>query len=132
MGTYQVDMVFPEATTFPFGFPKFGIFVKYYEDSGAHSDDLQLRVLFPGEEIDNAGFKLDFPRKDIVPVKLASASLESDQQRVLNVTVPILLSPVQFNQEGFVKVRMVGENRVTNLGSLNIRKVKPNENLTFA
>jgi hypothetical protein len=128
MGIYQTDMVFPHNTEIPFLFPKFCILIKYYEIQDAFTDDIFIRVFFPGDAKDTPSVVLPFPR-----ATLGNAAnpypLEDDQVRIFNLTFPLMLSPFPIKQEGFLKVRVVCGAITTNLGSLMIRKARADENI---
>jgi len=129
MGIYGNEMVFPLLPDFPFSLAKFAILVKYYEIKNTFTDDLIIRVFFPGDPKDAPSVQ--------IPIARAGAPLppdypiEEDQQQVFTVTFPIVLSPFPVKQEGFVKVRVACGEHTTNLGSLMIRKIRENEAIQF-
>jgi hypothetical protein len=131
MGIYQADMVFPPSTVFPFNITKLCILVKYYEEPGKLTEDLELRVSIPGDSADKPSIVVPMPRSD-VDKSGKGFPLESDQKHVVGVTVPLSLTPLRLNEPGFVKVRMRCGSIVTNLGSLMIRAADPKENLQFS
>jgi hypothetical protein len=128
MGVYQADMIFPLDQEFPLTLPKFGILFKYYETMGAFTEDVAIRVFFPGDSKEAPSIILPFPRASIV-IPEPLYPLDEDQQRVFNLSFPVLLAPLVIKQEGFIKVRVVCGDRTTNLGSLMIRKARAEENL---
>ena len=131
MGTYQADMIFPPEPDFPFTIAKLCILVKYYEILNVFSDDLTIRVFLPGDERNAPTVVLPLPRSTLgAPTPLYP--LEDDQERVFNLTYPLVLSPLTIKQAGFMKVRAVCGSTTTNLGSLMIRKQKPDENIQWA
>jgi len=128
MGVYQADMVFPPVQEFPITIPKFGILFKYYETKDAFTEDVVIRVLFPGDSKEAPSITIPFPRANLISSE-PPYPVEEDQQRVFNLTFPILLAPCVIKQEGFVKVRVICGDRTTNLGSLMIRKARADENI---
>ncbi|HEY1474581.1 MAG TPA: hypothetical protein VGF53_10920 [Pseudolabrys sp.] len=133
MGIYQADMIFPTTQDFPLALPRFGILVKYYEVQNFFKDDIFIRVFFPGDSKDEPGTVVPFNRAALDARTLPpSYELEEDQERIFNLTFPIFISPLLIKQEGFVKVRAVCGGTTTNLGSLMIRKARPDENLQLA
>jgi len=120
MGVYQNDMVFSSDITFPFIVPRSVILVKYFETVGAFKDALLLRVYLPGDEADKPTIAQAIERGTNAPM---AVTLEADQEQVVTFTVPLIFSPFEVRQEGFVKVRMHCGDVITNLGSLRIHKV---------
>jgi hypothetical protein len=130
MGIYQADMIYPEATTFPIIVPKFAILVKYYEIKDAFSDDIIIRIFLPGDTRDSPSIILPMSRAGLMSA-LPERPLEDDQERVFNLTYPVIMQPLAVKEEGFVKVRVASGAIITNLGSLMIRKARPEENIQF-
>lgn len=128
MGIYQTDMIFSTQQTFPLNLAKFGILFKYYETKDAFKDDILIRVFLPGDETDAPSAAIPFARASFPSVE-PPYPLDEDQQRVFNLSFPFLFSPLIIRQEGFIKVRVACGDRITNLGSLMIRKAQPNENI---
>jgi hypothetical protein len=131
MGIYQNDMVFPTSPPFPFVIPKFCILVKYFENLNAFTEDIAIRIFFPGDLKDTPSVVLPIQRATIEPPGKTLYPLEEDQERVLNITVPVTLAPFSIRQAGFIKVRALCGDRTTNLGSLMIRTAEPNEILPW-
>lgn len=129
MGIYQTDMIFP-VSNFPLTLPRFGILIKYYEMPGDFAEDILVRVFLPGDSKDHPTVMLPFGRAALIATTPQPLNeLEEDQQRVFNLTYPIILSPLVIKQEGFVKVRVVCGARTTNLGSLMMRLARPEDNI---
>jgi hypothetical protein len=128
MGTYQADMIFPADQNFPLTLPKFCILIKYYEILNVFTDDIIISVFFPGDAKDAPTLALPIPRASLAQPAFPYP-LDDDQERVFNVTLPIALAAHTINQEGFVKVRAVCGSTTTNLGSLMVRKARPDENI---
>jgi hypothetical protein len=128
MGIYQADMVFPVSVEFPFILPKFGILIKYYEIKDKFFDDVMIRVFFPGDAKDAPSITIPFQRENF-NTAISPFPLEEDQERVFNITFPLVLPAAPIKQEGYVKVRASCGGIVTNLGSLMVRKIQPNENI---
>lgn len=131
MGIYQSEMIFPSSLEFPFAVPKFCVLVKYYEKLGVFSDDLSLRVFLPGDIPEKPSIVNPLARADFAKVD-PSAPLEADQERILNLTFPVVMAPLTFRQSGFVKVRIVCGDLTTNLGSIFVRKQRADEAISFA
>lgn len=129
MGVYGHEMVFPLLPDFPFNLAKFAILVKYYEIKDVFTDDLIIRVFFPGDPKDTPSVQIPLARA--AAALPSDYPLEEDQERVFMVTFPILLAPFLIKQEGFVKVRVLCGEHTTNLGSLWIRKIRENEAIQF-
>jgi hypothetical protein len=125
MGIYQTDMIFPSQATFPLALPKFCALIKYYETLDAFKDDVELRVFLPGDEKDKPSVVIPFPRSSVSAIPLHP--LEEDQERIFNLTFPLMISPFAIKQEGFVKIRAKVGKTTTNLGSLMVRTIRPDE-----
>jgi hypothetical protein len=133
MGIYQNDMVFPPGAVFPLLIPKFCILIKYYEVPHSIKEDLEVRVFFPGDEENSPSIKMPLPRAVIEETGLDTPyPLESDQERINNMTFPLTISPFTVKQNGWVKVRMAYGESVVNLGSLMLRVADPTEDLQFS
>jgi hypothetical protein len=130
MGIYQTDLIFPPLPDFPFTIPKFCILIKYYELLNAFTDDISVRVFLPGDAKDSPTVTLPFLRSTLGATQ-PLPPLEDDQERLFNLTFPLMLSPCTFKQEGFLKVRVVCGSTTTNLGSVMIRRARPDENLQW-
>jgi len=122
MGIYLSDMRFE--TDFPIVVAKFGILVKYFEMPGVFKDDLILRVFSPGDEKDKPSINMEVPRSTMGD-GATKFPMEEDQERIITLTMPIILSPLPIKQEGFIKVRMHCGHVITNLGSLWVHKAAP-------
>lgn len=123
MGTYAADLLF--RGEFPFTLAKFAILIKYYEDPGAFTDDIQFRIFFPGDHMDKPTIEVPVERSNIQPEISPGYELEKDQSRIYNLTLPVMVSPLVLKQEGFIKVRAVCGGTTTNLGSLRIQRAGP-------
>jgi hypothetical protein len=130
MGIYQSDMIFPPTQTFPFNMPKFCVLIKYYENLNTFTDDIAIRVFLPGDASDSPTVVLPFPRASLGQPDFSYA-LEEDQERIFNLSFPLVLSPCLIKQEGFIKVRAICGTTTTRLGSLRIRKAQADENLQW-
>jgi hypothetical protein len=124
MGTYQNDIIFPNDA--PFVMQKFVILVKYFEETDAFKDDISIRVYLPGDQKDIPTVTFPVPRSNMQSSE-PLYELEEDQERILTLTVPLMFAPLSVGKEGFLKVRAVCGDVVTNLGSLMVRKIKPDE-----
>ena len=126
VGIYQQDMIFQPPATFPITLPKFCILIKYYELQGVLTEDMTLNVFLPGDPRNEPTIKIPIPRAGFADIVLPYA-LDEDQERVFNVNYPLVISPFQIKQEGFLKVRAICGAVTTNLGSMMVRMVRPNE-----
>jgi hypothetical protein len=124
MGIYQADMIFPQDP--PVALAKFAILVKYYETPGIFTDDVVLKVYFPGDEKDTPTVTFPVPRQSM-QMGEPQHEMEEGQERVFNLTMPIVIAPFQVTKCGFLKVRASCGDVVTNLGSLMLRKIRPDE-----
>jgi hypothetical protein len=125
MGIYQNDMLIQ--ADFPTVLPKFAILVKYYEIPEVFKDSLTINVFMPGDIKGSPAMHFQVPRESSSPT--AQYPLEDDQERIFNVTLPLIFSPLPVSQEGFIKVRAVTGQTTTNLGSLMIRKLRPDDKI---
>lgn len=130
-GIYQADMVFPAEQSFPIILPKFGIFLKYYElQDSSLTADILVRIFLPGDQNDAPSVVLPFNRSLLTAAAPPRRyDLEPDQERVFNITYPIVFSPLMIKQEGFIKVRALSGETTTKLGSLMIRRAQADESL---
>ena len=126
MGVYQADMIFQQEP--PFNMPKFAILVKYYELPDVFHEDLAVKVYLPGDQKDLPTLTMSFPRQDLQMDK-APYELEEGQERLFNLTIPIMFSPLLVSKEGFLKVKVVCGDIVTNVGSLMLRKIRHDEKI---
>jgi hypothetical protein len=128
MGVYQNDMVFPSNAEFPILYPKFCILVKYYEVRDYFTDDIVVRIFLPGDPKEAPSVTMPFQRA-ILGGPTPVYPLEEDQEALFNLTAPFTLSPFPVKQEGFVKVRIVCGSTTTAIGSLMVRRARPDENI---
>ncbi len=128
MGIYQTEMVFPSNVVFPSIYPKFCILIKYYELRNVFNDDIIVRVFFPGDTKESPSLVLPFP-SSVRNTTNPAYPLEEDQEHLFNISFPLMLSPFPIKQEGFLKVRAQCGGTTTQLGSLMVRKARPDENL---
>jgi hypothetical protein len=102
--------------------------VKYYELLDVFTDDVLLKVYLPGDQTDAPFVSQQIPRQALQG-PAPNYKLESDQQRVLNLTIPLIFAGLLIANEGFLKVRASCGDVVTNLGSLMIRKIGQDEKI---
>jgi len=128
VGLYQTDMIFTNDP--PYLIPKFVIYIKYYERQKTMSDDLVFGVYLPGDEQGKPTHSSKLPRQS-VPSDLPEPEIpfDEDQERVINLTVPLVFSPLVLQKEGFIKVRALCGDTTIKLGSLLVRKVKKDEKI---
>jgi hypothetical protein len=119
MGVYQTDMIFQQ--DLPITLSKYGILVKYYELADVFHDDINLKVYLPGDHQDSP-FVSQLISRETLQVGNTGYELERDQERVFNLTIPLLFAGLLLANEGFIKVRAVCGDVVTNLGSLMVRR----------
>jgi hypothetical protein len=127
-GIYQLDMIHP--LDFPITIPKFVMLIKYYEVKGAFNGDLVVKVFFPGDAEDEPTVNMTAAgsfRDSVEPTYQADA----DSERILNVTMPIVISPITIKEEGFIRVRVQCGETITRMGRLMIRKVRDSDNIQF-
>ncbi len=126
MGVYQTDMIFQQEP--PFTLAKFAILVKYYELPDIFHEDITMKVYLPGDNKDSPTLAMPIPRQSL-RMGEAPYELEEGQERLFNLTLPIMFSPLLVSKEGFLKVRAVCGDIITNLGSLMLRKIRQNEKI---
>jgi len=130
MGIYQVDLIVPNE--FPLTLAKLAIWIQYFEERDALSDDLKLTIKIPGN--DEPIFTADFDRAGMtknIP-KYPYEVPESEKDRQLSITAPVVFSPLVIPQEGFIRVAMQRGELSTGLGRLMVRKARPDEMAQFA
>jgi hypothetical protein len=127
MGIYQTDMIFQQ--TFPLVLSKFAILVKYYERPGIFDKDISFNIHMPGDVKGSPAITNVVPRASLLDVP-PPYELDEDQERVFNLTLPFVFSPLPVPQEGFIKVRAVCGDITTNLGSLMLRAVRADEKIS--
>jgi hypothetical protein len=126
MGVYQADMILPQEP--PFTLAKFAILVKYYELPDVFHDDVLLKVYLPGDQKDAPSVSRQVPRQAL-QIAIPDYKWDPDQERVFNLTIPLIFTGLLIANEGFLKVRAVCGDVVTNLGSLMVRKIGQNEKI---
>jgi hypothetical protein len=124
MGVYSNDIVFQNDP--PFVTPKFAILVKYFEELDAFKDDILVNVYFPGDQKDSPAMTVPISRS---LMQAAPYEMEEGQERLVNLTLPLMFSPFSISKQGFLKVRAICGDVVTNLGSIMVRKIKPDETI---
>lgn len=133
IGIYQNEMIFGAATEFPIVVPKFAILVRYLEIKKHFSDDLLLKVYWPGNEKELPPLVQTIKRSDFVQQNINSGfPLPEDSELVSALSVPLVFSPMHILQEGFIKVRMECGDTITKLGSLLLRKATDRDKNLFA
>jgi hypothetical protein len=128
MGIYQVDMIFPKAL--PQVITKFVIFVKYYELKDVFSDDLVLKIFLPGDEKNKPTVSQILKREDIAIIPTPYPP-DDDSERIYNMTMPFIFSPLLIKEDGYISVRMQCGKTTTRLGRLMVRKATPEELVIF-
>jgi hypothetical protein len=125
MGVYQFDMIVQQ--DFPISLPKFAILINYYEIKGAFNEGLNVKIFLPGnkEDAPQLTWQIDGTARD--NVKSPYEVVEADAERLFTLTIPIILTPIIINEEGFIKVRVQCGDTTTKLGRLMIRKIKPTD-----
>jgi hypothetical protein len=126
MGMYQLDMI--HNADFPITIPKFVMLIKYYEVKGLFNDDLNLKVFLPGDPEETPTFAVSISkstRDDAATLYEA----DQDSERLFDLTMPIIMSPLVIKEEGFIKVRIQCGETTTRLGRIMIRKVRDADNI---
>jgi hypothetical protein len=128
LGIYHADLIIP--SDFPLVLPKFALLVKYFEDKGYFKDDIQIQIFLPGDDQDQPSITTIIPAafRDNIP---SAIEPEPDSDRLLAMTMPLLISPLEIKGEGFIKVRAVCSGTTARLGRLMVRKVLPSEMFQF-
>jgi len=129
MGLYQRDMFFPSSTVFPTIVPKFVIFVKYYEQVGAFSDDLVLKISLPGDDQDNTSVTQVIPRQEMTDENKPVIDNDDDSGLLYSLSLPIILSPFTIKCAGYVSVRIYCGSEKVRLGRLMLRIVGEDEKI---
>jgi hypothetical protein len=125
MGVYNVDMLIPNAT-FPLTLPKLCMLIKYTEIKGAFNDDVSVSVFFPSDSDDVPSFSTTIPKEGRETAYSPNAPVD-DSERVFEIAMPLIFSPVNIMQEGSIKVRVKCGDNITKLGRLAIRSADPSE-----
>jgi hypothetical protein len=128
MGIYQLDMIYP--LDFPITLPKFVMLIRYYEVKGAFKDDLVVRVFFPGDLDDAPTVHMTVPGS-LRESADAPYKQDDDSERILNLSIPIVIAPLTIKEEGYIKVRVQCGDTITRLGRLMIRKIRESDNIQF-
>jgi hypothetical protein len=123
IGIYQVDLIIPN--NFPLTLAKLAIRVEYFEEKGALSDDLSLRIWAPG--IDEPIFLAEIPRNDLAIPKYPYEVPENERDPHLYLMAPVIFSPLIIQHEGFIRVAMQCGKLTTALGRIMVRKARPEE-----
>jgi len=128
MGIYHSDMLVQ--SDFPITVAKFFAFVTYFEEKGAFKGDPKISLFIPGVEEPFFHATVLRSQLNVAPTPYAD-ELETDAVRLLMIQMPILFSPLQVQQEGFVRVQAECDGTLTRLGRLKLRKARPEDNVTF-
>jgi hypothetical protein len=128
IGIYQLDL--NQLMDFPITIPKLAMLIKYYEIKGALKGDLNVKIFLPGdpESMPTLSWIIPEAAKDNAQTPYKS---DSDSEKLFDLTLPIIVSPLNIKEEGFVKVRIQCGDITTRLGRLMIRKVRDTDNVPF-
>jgi hypothetical protein len=126
IGIYQVDLI--QRLDFPITLPKLAMLIKYYEVKGTLSGDLNVRIFLPGDSQDTPTLSWTIPEtsKDNAPVPYEQ---DADSEKLFDFTLPVIISPLNIKEEGFVKVRIKCGDTIIRLGRLMIRKIRDTDNI---
>jgi hypothetical protein len=129
MGVYQIDMLLQQ--DLPISLPKFAMLINYYEIKGAFKDALNVKIFLPGNKDDapQLSWQIDGATRD--SAKSPYESADADAEKLFTLTIPVILTPLVINEEGFIKVRVQCGDTTTRLGRLMIRKIKPADQPQF-
>ena len=126
IGVYQVDLI--QQMDFPIILPKLALLIKYYEVRGTLSGDLSVRIFLPGD-MDNAptiSWLIPESSKDEARPLYAQ---DPDSEMLIQLTMPIVISPLSIKEEGFIKVRIQCGDTIIRLGRLMIRKIRDTDSV---
>jgi hypothetical protein len=122
VGVYTNGMLTPEP--FPVVLPKFCMFVTYVEVKGTETEPVNFSIYLPGDEDEKPSFnyileEIMEARKTAPDMPIPdSVAVPSHSQSILPVKFPIIISPAEFRQPGFVRVHAHIGDRTYKLGSL--------------
>ncbi|MEJ0076688.1 MAG: hypothetical protein WDO17_14790 [Alphaproteobacteria bacterium] len=128
MGIYQIDMVVQN--DFPITMAKVAIWVQYFEERDALSDDLKLSIWVPGK--DDPFFFAELSRDELKVPPYPYDVPEAQRDRLMNVVLPVIFSPLVIPQPGFIRVEMQCGSLTTRIGRLMVRKARPDEAAQFS
>jgi hypothetical protein len=131
MGVYSSALLTPEP--FPIVLPKLCMFVTYMEVKGTETEPLSFSVYMPGDDDETPTFNYVF--EEIVEVRANAphapipdgVDIPSHAESVLPIKFPVIISPVEIREPGFVRVRAQIGDRIYKLGSLLVASAPPNE-----
>jgi hypothetical protein len=128
IGMYQLDLIQP--MEFPITISKLAMLIKYYEVKGTLKGDLNVKIFLPGDPDGTPTVSWTIPEaaKDNAQ---AWYEADSDSESLIDLTIPIIISPLNIKEEGFVKVRIQCGDTTTRLGRLMIRKARDTDNVQF-
>lgn len=127
IGLYQTELVV--SAEFPIVMPRLVAFVTYYEIYGSMSEILKLNIYMPHDaKTPSFASEILRPTWDEKPPPLS----DPDAEPIIQIQAPVVFSPLELQSEGAIKVRMQCGDRVTRLGTINVRRAREEEFKLFS
>lgn len=127
MGVYRGELIVP---VLPATLPTFGFVISYFDaEDEAGTDPIKLRILFPGDGEDivaaEAMLPLDIARN-------APHPFPPSDQPLLALQAFVQMTGVELKHQGIMKVRAYKGDEEIRLGSLRVRVVPPEGQVSSA
>jgi hypothetical protein len=126
MGIYGPTMYLPANTTFPVLLPKFAISMHWFEPVANYPDNIEFRIYLPGDEAGKPTAKYATNALHDQLKNAAFPEADEDGQVLMMLSPNVILSPVQLNQVGRVRVKVFRDGEEWPIGNLFIELAKPN------
>lgn len=119
IGCYGPEMII--TGDFPFLLSKLGIFVQLRLPPGNCSPS-RINIYLPDSKDDDPAVVVNIGAPTAANVEKSQQPVGSDAMSLLGTNVPILITPVQINAEGFIKVRVICGEKIIKAGTLKITR----------
>jgi hypothetical protein len=123
IGCYANDIQFIDVS-FPITIPKLAVFAVARLPPEPVTPQLQILVYLPGDSEGSPAAKFEFQGPLLNPYTNRDLETHLDLEKSHSLRCPILLSPVIFKEEGFIRVRLLyGQQRIR-LGALKVHTLR--------
>jgi hypothetical protein len=119
VGVYSGEMtVFG---TLPATLPKLALYIRYMERVGESNEPLELRIYKPGDPYDSPTLRVPISEQMLEKFRSMNNPPDELDDPLAVLSLHLAVQPIEFRQEGVLRVRMIrGENEIK-LGGLRIK-----------
>lgn len=130
IGVYNGDIVLPSDSEFPATLRSLAFHISYMERPDESTDLVEFLIYLPGQHNEPARRIPIFsgPRPPVSTDMVSDRPESEGRDPILSLRVNVVVSPIELQQTGEIRVRAQVGDDVVKLGSLQVRLADPTDN----